>query len=37
MADSVAQRKALLSDKEEIILRFAREKKMYLELKGNRK
>lgn len=37
MADSVAQRKALLSDKEGIMLRFAKEKKMYLELKGNQK
>lgn len=37
MADSVAQRKVLLSDKEEIMLRFAKEKKMYLELKGNQK
>jgi hypothetical protein len=37
MADSVAQRKALLSDKAEIMLRFAKEKKMYLELKGNQK
>ncbi|MFT4629186.1 MAG: hypothetical protein ACI9WC_000394 [Arenicella sp.] len=36
MADSVAERKELLANREEIILRFAREKEMYLKLKAPR-
>ena len=36
MADSVAEREALASDRDEIVLRFAKEKEMYLKLKGTR-
>ncbi|MFT5136039.1 MAG: hypothetical protein ACI9XU_000531 [Arenicella sp.] len=37
MADSVAERKELFANREEIILRFAKEKEMYLKLKAQRR
>jgi hypothetical protein len=37
MADSVAERKELVDNREQIILRFAKEKEMYLKLKAQRR
>ena len=37
MADSVTEREALAVNRDEIILRFAKEKEMYLKLKGTQK